>query len=133
MKGADATWENVDKFVKEALATATNVRIVSNTIMSPSTKLVIADFAVKYPSTKHITFDASSYSGMINANNNSFGKAVIPSYNFDKADVIVSFGADFLGTWISPVEYTKQYVQNRNNKKLRSEKNVASRTVRNYS
>ena len=122
MKGADATWENVDKFVKEALATATNVRIVSNTIMSPSTKLVIADFAVKYPSTKHITFDASSYSGMINANNNSFGKAVIPSYNFDKADVIVSFGADFLGTWISPVEYTKQYVQNRNNKSLEAKK-----------
>lgn len=122
MKGADATWENVDKFVKEALATATNVRIVSNTIMSPSTKSVIADFAVKYPSTKHITFDASSYSGMINANNNSFGKAVIPSYNFDKADVIVSFGADFLGTWISPVEYTKQYVQNRNNKSLEAKK-----------
>lgn len=122
MKGADATWENVDAFVKEALATATNVRIVSNTIISPSTKSVIADFAVKYPSTKHITFDASSYSGMINANNNSFGKAVLPSYNFDKADVIVSFGADFLGTWISPVEYTKQYVQNRNNKSLEAKK-----------
>jgi molybdopterin-containing oxidoreductase family iron-sulfur binding subunit len=108
--------------VKAALATATNVRIVSNTIISPSTKSVIADFAVKYPSTKHITFDASSYSGMINANNNSFGKAVLPSYNFDKADVIVSFGADFLGTWISPVEYTKQYVQNRNNKSLEAKK-----------
>lgn len=122
MNGAEATWENVDKFVKAALASATNVRIVSNTIMSPSTKSVIADFASRYTSTKHITFDASSYSGMINANNNSFGKAVLPSYNFDKADVIVSFGADFLGTWISPVEFTKQYVSNRNHKSLESKK-----------
>ena len=32
---------------------------------------------------------------------------------FDKADVIVSFGADFLGTWISPeLSSTRQYVQN---------------------
>lgn len=124
--GSDTTWEAVDKKVKEELAAvvakAGNIRIVSNTIMSPSTKSVIADFAAKYPNTKHITFDASSYSGIINANNNSFGKAVVPSYNFDKADVIVSFGADFLGTWISPVEYTKQYVTNRNHKSLESKK-----------
>ncbi len=122
LNNAESTWDVVDKYVKAALATATTVRIVSNTIMSPSTKSVIADFATKYPSTKHITFDASSYSGIINANNNSFGKAVVPSYNFDKADVIVSFGADFLGTWISPVEFTKQYVSNRNNKSLESKK-----------
>ena len=28
--------------------------------------------------------------------------------------MIVSFGADFLGSWISPVQFTKQYVVNRN-------------------
>ncbi len=122
MNGADSTWENVDKFVKAELAKSANIRIVSNTIMSPSTKSVIADFAAKYPSTKHITFDASSYSGIINANNNSFGKAVVPSYQFDKAEVIVSFGADFLGSWISPVEFTKQYVSNRNHKSLEAKK-----------
>ncbi|MFZ8477671.1 hypothetical protein ACO1MN_15530, partial [Staphylococcus aureus] len=34
-----------------------------------------------------------------------------PSYRFDKAKIIVSLGADFLGTWISPAEFTKQYAQ----------------------
>ena len=29
--------------------------------------------------------------------------------HFDRADVIVSFDADFLGTWISPVEHTAAY------------------------
>jgi len=38
--------------------------------------------------------------------------------------VIVSVGADFLGTWISPIEYTKQYVINR---KLKAENPEMSR------
>jgi molybdopterin-containing oxidoreductase family iron-sulfur binding subunit len=47
------------------------------------------------------------------ANKRAFGKAVVPSFNFEKAKVIVSFGADFLGTWISPVEFTKGWSKNR--------------------
>jgi molybdopterin-containing oxidoreductase family iron-sulfur binding subunit len=38
--------------------------------------------------------------------------------------VIVSIGADFLGTWISPAEYARQYVQNR---KVSPEKTTMSR------
>ena len=50
---------------------------------------------------------------MLEANKISFGKQVIPDYRFDKADLIVSFGADFLGTWLSPIEYTKQFSSGR--------------------
>ena len=50
---------------------------------------------------------------MLSANETSFGKRVIPGYKFDAADVIVSFAADFLGTWISPVEYAAAYAKNR--------------------
>jgi molybdopterin-containing oxidoreductase family iron-sulfur binding subunit len=34
---------------------------------------------------------------------------LLPHYHLDKAEVIVSFDADFLGTWISPVEFTSAY------------------------
>jgi molybdopterin-containing oxidoreductase family iron-sulfur binding subunit len=37
------------------------------------------------------------------------GARLLPHYHFDKAEVIVSFDADFLGTWISPVEFTAAY------------------------
>ena len=50
---------------------------------------------------------------MLEANKISFGKQVIADYRFDKADVVVSFGADFLGTWLSPIEYTKQFSSRR--------------------
>jgi molybdopterin-containing oxidoreductase family iron-sulfur binding subunit len=41
------------------------------------------------------------------------GARILPHYRFDRADVIVSFDADFLGTWISPVEYTRAYTSRR--------------------
>ena len=126
LNDADATWENIDKFVKQELLKAKTggkkIRIVSSTVNSPSTKAAIADFTAQYPNTKHIQVDAVSYTGIIKANENSFGKAVLPRYRFDKADLIVSFGADFLGTWISPLEFSRQYVSKRNNTALEGKK-----------
>ena len=122
----DYGWEQLDNFIKDELtaikASGKNIRLITSTITSPSTLAVIADFITAFPTAKHINYDAVSYTGIIQGNQNSFGKAVLPHYNFDKADVIVSFGADFLGTWISPVEFIRQYVQNRNNKSLEAKK-----------
>ncbi|MFI5451056.1 TAT-variant-translocated molybdopterin oxidoreductase [Pedobacter sp. UC225_61] len=122
LKKSEATWSKLDEFVKgelnKAQASGKKIRIVSSSLNSPSAKAVVTDFAVKYPTTKHVQYDPVSYTGIIKANENSFGKAVLPKYNFDKADLIVSFAADFLGTWISGEEFTAQYVSNRNHKSL---------------
>jgi MoCo/4Fe-4S cofactor protein with predicted Tat translocation signal len=124
--GTETGWAGVDTFVTSQLAAIAaagkKIRIITSTVHSPSTQAVIAEFITKYPTAKHTNYDAVSYTGIIQANQNSFGKAVLPHYNFDKADVILSFGADFLGTWISGEEFTRQYVQNRNNKSLESKK-----------
>ena len=126
LNNTDTSWDKADQFVKEELskikAGGKKIRIVSSTVNSPSTKAVIADFVAQYPNTKHIQVDAVSYTGIIKANENSFGKAVLPRYRFDRADVIVSFGADFLGTWISPLEFSRQYASNRNNTSLKNKK-----------
>lgn len=110
---ADVTWESLDKEVGLALQSAKNIRILSNTIVSPTAKKVINEFAVKYSNSKLVTLDPISYSGVIDANFANFGKKAIPTYKFDQADVIVSFNADFLGTWISPEKFAADYVQKR--------------------
>ena len=125
-EGNDLDWNTLDAKMKDALSKSKNIRIISGTINSPSTKKAIAEFTTKYPNTKHISYEAASLSSMIEANKTSFGKGVIPGYHFEKAKVIVSFGADFLGTWISPVEYTKQWVSNR---KVSNEKREMSRHI----
>lgn len=89
------------------------IRIVSNSIISPSTKAAIERFRAKYPTTQHIQYDQVSHYGMLKANEESFGTAMIPSYDFSKAGTIVSIGADFLGSWGATIENTKQYAQGR--------------------
>jgi molybdopterin-containing oxidoreductase family iron-sulfur binding subunit len=126
-EGKKTTWEELDKEVSAALASSQNIRIVSNTIISPTTKAVIADFAKKYPSVKHITYDANSASGLIEANAASFGKAVIPSYLFNKANVIVGVNCDFLGTWISPIEYSSLWAEGRKVSSAKGGKKTMSR------
>jgi len=115
-----ATKEQVDQEIRSKLAGVTGrIAIVSPTIISPSTKRAIAEFAGRYPNTTHVMYDAQSATGLLQANG-----GVVPGYDFSKAKVIVSIGADFLGTWISPVEYAKQYVRNR---KVSSENRSMSR------
>jgi MoCo/4Fe-4S cofactor protein with predicted Tat translocation signal len=111
-KGNPTTWKNVDDAVAKSLTSGTNV-ILSSTIISPSTKAVIAEFTAKYPNSKHVTYDAVSYSALINANKNVFGKSVVSSYDFSKAKTIVGVACDFLGTWLNPIEFANQYSKGR--------------------
>jgi molybdopterin-containing oxidoreductase family iron-sulfur binding subunit len=106
-------WKVIDAEIMAALNSSSRIRIISPTIQSPTTKKAIADFTLAFPNTKLISYDAVSASALLQANEACFGEAVVPNYQFDKADVIVSFEADFLGTWISPIEYATQYVKNR--------------------
>jgi molybdopterin-containing oxidoreductase family iron-sulfur binding subunit len=89
------------------------IRIISNTILSPSTKQVLATFTAKYATTQHIQYDQYSQYGMLKANEESFGTAMIPSYDFSKARTIVGIAADFLSSWGSSIENTKQYARTR--------------------
>ena len=104
------SFEDFDKLVGDAMkAAGGSVVLLTSTITSPSTKEIIA----KFPNLKHVQYDAVSYSGMLLANEAcGFGRK-IPSYDFGAAKVIVSLGADFLGTWLSPVEFAKGYSKGR--------------------
>jgi len=100
--------EAFDKMVGDGLAGSTVV-LLTPTITSPSSKKIIAEFIAKYPGSRHVQYDGVSYSGILEANEASYGKRAIPSYHFEKAKVLVSLSADFLGTWLNPVEYQRGY------------------------
>ncbi|MHA6249006.1 TAT-variant-translocated molybdopterin oxidoreductase [Pontibacter sp. CAU 1760] len=109
IKGKEAEWDQVDREVTNALKNVSGkVALVSSTIISPSTKQLINEFGSRFANFEHVTYDANSSSGLLSANG-----GVVPGYDFSKAQVIVSIGADFLGTWIAPIPFAKQYIQNR--------------------
>lgn len=114
------SWEDLDEAVSAALKEGARVRIVTNTVLSPTTKKSMADFQAAYPNAKVVSYDPISSAAMLQANEQTLGQRAIPDYHFDKADAIMSFGADFLGTWVSPTEYARKYAKNR---KLNDPKN----------
>lgn len=118
-----SSFDAFDKLVGTAI-NGKAVALLTSTVNSPSTLAIIAEFLAKYPGSRHVQYDAVSYSGMLLANEACYGKKAIPSFHFDKAKVIVSLGADFLGTWLSPTEFSNQYAQNR---KIKGEKPELSR------
>lgn len=128
--GADTSWDKLDESIiaqlNEIAASGGNIRILSGTVISPSLKKAVSEFISKYPTAKHIAYDAVSYSGMLEANEASFGKRMIPTYDFSKADMVVGFNCDFLANWLSPIEHARQYAEKR---KLDPEKKKMSRHV----
>ena len=116
-KGEPVPWHVVDDHIAEGLDAARTkqgkVVLVSPTITSPSTRAVIDRVRKAFPGFRHVMYDAVSASALRAASAQAFGHAVIPHYAFDRARVIVSIDADFLGTWLSPVEFARQYARGR--------------------
>ena len=79
--GAESTFEESDKAI--ATAITGNVVLLTSTVNSPSSLEVIKQFLAKYPGSKHIIYDAISYSGMLLANEATYGKKTIPSYRLE--------------------------------------------------
>ena len=114
--GEKTTWSKADTSIVKGLNAAKSsgkqVVLLSSSIVSPSTKAVIKAFASKY-GAKHVTYDALSVSAMLDANKDSFGVRTLPTYHFDKANVVVSFAADFIGDWLDS-GHGKDYAAKRN-------------------
>jgi len=60
-------------------------------------------------SENYLPYEPYSYEPLRKANQLVFGVDGIPSYRLDQADFLLSFGADFLETWLSNVEYARQF------------------------
>ena len=129
--GDPASWDKIDGNIKKQLRAIADsggaVRFVTPTITSPTLQATIEALFEHYQfaDARHVVFDVESCSAILDAHEQTHGARVLPHYKFyeDPAEpdgepiaarVIVSFGADFLGTWISPVEFTAAW------RKLRS-------------
>jgi molybdopterin-containing oxidoreductase family iron-sulfur binding subunit len=56
-----------------------------------------------------LIFEPFAYESLKTANEKVFGVNGLVSYHIEKADILLSFGADFLETWLSPVEYAWKF------------------------
>jgi MoCo/4Fe-4S cofactor protein with predicted Tat translocation signal len=103
IEGKDATWASVDAKIKSSVADAKvkggQVVLLTNTLASPSTEKLIAEFIGGNPNAKHVVYDAVSSSETLDAFEAVYGERALVDYDFSKASLIVSVGADILGDW----------------------------------
>jgi MoCo/4Fe-4S cofactor protein with predicted Tat translocation signal len=115
INGEETTWAMLDHLIVSELGNlgSGSIVILTTSVLSPSVSQAIADFIKAHPNSRHVVYDAVSYNGMLTANKACYGQQGIPSYHFENARCVVGLGCDFLGTWLSPVEFARQYAKMR--------------------
>jgi molybdopterin-containing oxidoreductase family iron-sulfur binding subunit len=115
--GNPVSWPEIDRHIRTALdARGRDVRdvvLLSQTIASPSTLALLEELRSVFPKFRHVTYDTMSLAALREANRLCHGAAVVPHYRFDRARVVVALEADFLGTWLAPVEFARQWARRR--------------------
>ncbi|MSP78664.1 MAG: 4Fe-4S ferredoxin [Dehalococcoidia bacterium] len=106
-----ATWtEGLDAFtgaLKQQQSNAASVVIVTGSLRGPSANLV-QQFTAGY-GARHMVFESVEQTVLGEAIKRVYGDVPLPHFDIANAQYILSFGADFLGSWLNPVAYGRQY------------------------
>src|SRR5215203_4325797 len=117
LHGEPVSWAEMDAFVAPRLAAIAahggRIALLTETVAGPSAQRLIDELPKRFPGAFHAVHDPLSLAAMRQANGASFGRPVVPRFRFDRARVIVGLEADFLGTWLSPVEFARAYARGR--------------------
>ncbi|GIM48694.1 TAT-variant-translocated molybdopterin oxidoreductase [Capnocytophaga stomatis] len=101
--GASVSWADLDSQAIKALEKATQngkqIVILSHTLASLSSYKLIEGLKEKFPTLKLVEYDTISEEATLTAFAKKYGVRAMADYDFAKADVIVSFGADFIADW----------------------------------
>ncbi len=113
---ANMTWEEAVGVVAEALGNNRPSEIAFLLGNSPDHLFdLITDLSMAINANAPIRFGALSMfearATLIKASEIVFGEARLPYFDLGKAEVVFSFGANFLETWLSPVAYTRGFSQ----------------------
>ena len=107
----NVSWQAADKALEEELKKG-SVALLTPRIPSPSFKALVQDFKKSF-SIQHFIWDPLSLEAAVEGQKASYGAGDIPGYNFSKARFVFSLNCDFLGTYLSPAEFQRQFSQSR--------------------
>jgi molybdopterin-containing oxidoreductase family iron-sulfur binding subunit len=112
----DVAWETLDKDVKAKISEAASsgtIRLLSDNQRGSARSALLDEIESASNDFGAVSWEPLNDSALAEASELSFGRRHIPRYRFDRAQMIVSLGSDFLGTWLSPTEFTKQFSSTR--------------------
>ncbi|HET9065363.1 MAG TPA: 4Fe-4S dicluster domain-containing protein [Gemmatimonadales bacterium] len=104
----EITWEDATARLAAQLSTA-NGRLAAINGYGPSTFSALLEGVVGGLGGKVVNWEAFGREAESQANQRTFGRNDLPTYDFGAAHLIVSFGADFLETWATPLEQARGF------------------------
>ncbi len=111
------SWQDLDTEVvlklKAAASRGARVKILTGEVVSESQQKLIQILSGALRGAEHVQYEPLAAEDVSEGQALSYGSAVVPRYNFKGAEAILSLGADFLGTWISPTEFAREWARSR--------------------
>ncbi|MCI0554856.1 MAG: molybdopterin-dependent oxidoreductase [Anaerolineae bacterium] len=112
------TWDEAVQVVADAINNNNPSEVAFLLGMAPDHLFdLVSDLANAIGAPAPIRYGALSMfearATLIKASENLFGTAALPFFDIANSDLVLSFGANFLETWLSPVAYTRGFAKMR--------------------
>ena len=109
-------WEEAEKLLVERLTDLVKQGkgkriVVMSQLESGNLGRLIESWAQALGARRPIFYEPFNYEAIHHASRLVFGRDAIPHYALEEANVILSFGADFLESWLSPVEHARAFTR----------------------
>jgi molybdopterin-containing oxidoreductase family iron-sulfur binding subunit len=104
------SWDDAIARVGERLGTTAAERVwfvMGNEAGSFDT--LVTEWLAAMGANPRVVYEPFGYEALRHANRAVFGTDALPSYDLATARYVLSFGADFLETWLSPVEQAQHF------------------------
>jgi molybdopterin-containing oxidoreductase family iron-sulfur binding subunit len=109
-------WEEAERLLAERLSELRRPgradRIVLITpLLTGSLDRLLQDWMEALGVRRRIVYEPFSYAALRAAGRVAFGRDAVPDYRIEAARVLISFGADFLETWLSNVRFARAFAE----------------------
>ncbi|QXE89934.1 4Fe-4S dicluster domain-containing protein [Geomonas subterranea] len=104
----EKSWQEAFTSISTRLASGGRVALLSS-LQTGALAEVLHAFTATFGSDRLLFYEPFNYESLRAAHQQLFGLPVIPRYDLEGSDFILSFAADFLETWGSPVRQARQF------------------------
>jgi molybdopterin-containing oxidoreductase family iron-sulfur binding subunit len=110
-KPEPVSWDAAIAEIGRPLAKAGAKAALLSDLQTGALAQVMVRFAAALGAGRPLFYEPFSYEPLRAAHQALFGQAAVPDYHIESCDYVLSFGADFLESWVSPVLYARRFAE----------------------
>lgn len=111
-KGQESSWEDFTEFLAQKLAfleDGKGLRILTETVTSPSLASQLDQLLGKFPAAKWHQFSSVNFDNVLTGAELAFNEVATPIYHLEEAEIILSLDSDFLGNGPAQLHYARAF------------------------